>query len=195
MRAWGSIAGRSEQCARVRSCSRRRGASGIAPEPETRWSKDPVEQHRAAAWDPGTGRNHGAGCVRARSPRPRTQAYSPAIGRRPVLAEEFVEGLAGQGLDCPALGGAEHAQLAVDGLGNVAGDLDASGTAVPGGPAGSGRLGVFARPRASDGYWYFCIRHSDLPGGRTDTHAERVLRRRDPPCALPRAATGLNTTA
>ena len=39
-----------------------------------------------------------------------------------MLAEEIVEGLAQQGLECPALHGTEHAQLAVDGLGEVAGD-------------------------------------------------------------------------
>ena len=63
------------------------------------------------------------------------------------LAEERVEGRSEQGLDRPALGGAEHAQLAVDGLGKVAGDLDAVGTAVPGGPAGSGGFGFIACPR------------------------------------------------
>ena len=33
-----------------------------------------------------------------------------------MFAEELVEGLSDQGLDCPALGGTQHAQLAVDGL-------------------------------------------------------------------------------
>ncbi len=37
--------------------------------------------------------------------------------------------------------------VVVDGRGKVAGDLDAAGTTLPGGPAGSGGFGVFARPR------------------------------------------------
>ena len=48
-----------------------------------------------------------------------------------MLAEELVEGFAEQRLDRPALDSAEHAQLAVDGLGEVAGDGDAAGAAVP----------------------------------------------------------------
>ena len=88
---------------------------------------------------------------------PRLVAASAAPGLLPgdrpppVLAEELVEGLAEQGLDRPALDGAEHAQLAVDGLGKVAGGLDAAGTAVPRGAAGSGGFGGFARPCARGG--------------------------------------------
>ena len=44
-----------------------------------------------------------------------------------MLAEEFVEGLAEQGLDSAILHDAEQAQLAVDGRGKVAGDGDAAG--------------------------------------------------------------------
>ena len=99
-----------------------------------------------------------------------------------MLAEELVEGLSEQGLDSPALGGAQHAQLAVDGLGKVAGDLDAAGTAVPGGLAGNGDS---ASSRAREGY--FCIRHSDLPGSRADTLAACVLRWRRPQTVSARA--------
>ena len=117
---------------------------------------------------------------RAVCPRPVAASADPGLlpGDRapPVLAEELVEGLAEQGLDRPALGGAEQAQLAVDGWGKVAGDLDAAGTAVPGGPAGSGGCGngswYFACPRVRCGC--FCIRHSALPGSRADRLAARV---------------------
>ena len=56
----------------------------------------------------------------------------PRDGELPVFAEEFVEGLAEQGLDRAVLHDAEQAQLAVDGRGKVAGDGDAAGAAVPG---------------------------------------------------------------
>ena len=71
-----------------------------------------------------------------------SESLLPGDRPPPVLAEELGEGLSEQGLDRPALGGAEHAQLAVDGWGKVAGNLDATGTAVPGGGALClGRLG------------------------------------------------------
>ena len=67
-----------------------------------------------------------------------------------MLAEEFVEGLAEQGLDRAVLHDAEQAQLAVDGRGKVAGDGDAAEAAVPG-RAGRGgrsrRRGARARSR------------------------------------------------
>ncbi len=106
-----------------------------------------------------------------------------------MLPEEFVEGLSEQGPDRPALGGAEHAQLAVDGLGKVAGDLDAAGTAIPGGPAGSGRCGVLACP-----LWVFLYQAFRSPG-QSHGHARRARVSSVGYPALPRAATWLNTTA
>ena len=178
-------AGRFERCARVRSCARRRASkrrlagAWDALEQRSAWPK------QSGGLGAGTGRNHGA----LRCPRPVAASADPGLlpGDRPppVLAEELVEGLAEQGLDRPALGGAEQAQLAVDGRGKVAGDLDAAGTAVPGGPAGSGGCGVFACPRVRCGC--FCIRHSALPGSRADRLAARVLRRRGPRTVSARA--------
>ena len=69
--------------ARATSSWRWRPASGVAPEPETRRSKSPAGQDRAAALAPRAGRNRGSQC--ARPLRPRTQAYSRAIGRHPSL--------------------------------------------------------------------------------------------------------------
>ena len=167
MRVWGSVAGARAGgfravSARVRSCARRRASKR---RPAGAW--DALEQR--SAWPgqggglgAGAGRNHGARCVRARSLRPRAPGLLPGDRPPPVLAEELVEGLAEQGLDRPALGGAEQAQLAVDGRGKVAGDLDAAGTAVPGGPAGERgmrRLRVPARP-----LWVFLYQAFRSPG-------------------------------
>ena len=140
-------AGGFEQCARVRSCARRTAT-------KRRLTGDWVASEQGSAW-PGQGGGLGTGnwaeSRRAVCPRPVAASAGASLlpcDRPPlVLAEELVEGLAEQGLDRPALGGAEQAQLAVDGRGKVAGDLDAAGTAVPGGLAGSGGFGIFPCPR------------------------------------------------
>ena len=157
-------------------------ASGLLPEPGTRRDKDPPSRDRAAALVPGLG-----GTRRAVCPRPVAASADPGLlpGDRPppVLAEERVEGRSEQGLDRPALGGAEHAQLAVDGLGKVAGDLDAAGTAVPGGPAGSGGFGFIACPRR-----VFLYKAFRSPGqSRLRARRARISSAGSP--ALPRAGT------
>ena len=80
--------------------------------------------------------------------RGRARGLFPGDGAFAVLAEEFVEGLAEQGLDGPILHDAERAQLAVDGLGKVAGDGDAVAGAVPGALGAGGGVGIGARERA-----------------------------------------------
>ena len=142
MRAWGSVAGgrpagssserpgtvacasEGQQAASCRSLGRAGATIRLAKTERRPWCRGWAEPRRAVC------------------PRPVAASAAPGLlpcdRPPPVLAEEFVEGLSEQGLDRPALSGAEHAQLAVDGWGKVAGDLDAAGTAVPGGPAGSG---------------------------------------------------------
>ena len=65
-----------------------------------------------------------------------------------MLAEEFVEGLAEQGLDSAVLHDAEQAQLAVDSRGKVAGDGDGAGVSVPG-MAGRGAVSPSGRESTS----------------------------------------------
>ncbi len=188
MRVWGSVAGGRP----AGSSSERPGTVACASEGQQAascWSLGRagatirLAKTERRSWCRGWAEPRRAVC-----PRPVAASADPGLlpGDRPppVLAEELVEGLSEQGLDRPALGGAEQAQLAVDGWGKVAGDLDAAGTAVPGGPAGSGGCGVFACPRVRCGC--FCIRHSALPGSRADRLAARVLRRRRPRTASAR---------
>lgn len=81
---------------------------------------------------------HSAAMVRRdkQGPRPRTQACpdGACLSRErklPMLTGEFVVGRARKWLECPTLPGSERAQLAVNGLEEVAGDRDAARSAAP----------------------------------------------------------------
>ena len=105
----------------------------------------------------------------------------PCDGPPLVLAEELVEGLAEQGLERPALGDADQAQLAVDGRGKVAGDGDGAGPAVPGRAGRGGCFAVRAREHAREGV--VSLRHFGLPCGGCATTWETEMPETDNPFA------------
>ena len=119
---------------------------------------------------------HGARYVRARSLRPRTQAYSPAIGRRPCLRKSALRAVPSRDWTVRPWVAPSMRSWRWTVWEKWPAILTLPGPRFLEGRRGAGDS---ASSRARVGY--FCIRHSDLPGSLACALAEHVFRRRDPP--------------